>query len=101
MLSELWVGRVYETYRLLIDRKIAPDNEEFRRTAHDLRLLRVPLEKHEIAGDRKLDQPLLLTSGQDRDLYAYSHTDPLKAHIMPGGISARGSMMWQIIDLRT
>jgi hypothetical protein len=105
MLSELWVGGVYETYRLMIDRKIAPDDEEFRRTAHDLRLLRIPLEKHEIAGDRKLDQPLLMknmsSSGQDRDLYAYSRTDPLKAHIMPAGISARGSVMWQIIDLQS
>ena len=65
----------------MLDRKIAPDEEEFRRTAHDLRLLRIPLKKHEIAGDRNLDEPLLMkrmpSSGEDRDLYAYSRADPL------------------------
>jgi len=41
------------------------------------------------------------SSGEDRDLYAYSRTEPLKVHIMPAGLSSRGSVMWQIIDPQT
>lgn len=58
LLSELWVGHVYEFLRLLKDRKCAPDNKDFDALAYDLRLLRIPLDKHEIAGDRKLTAPL-------------------------------------------
>jgi hypothetical protein len=58
LLSEVWIGGVYETIRLLADRELAPDSDDFRTLAHDLRLLRIPLEKHEIAGDRRLTEPL-------------------------------------------
>src|SRR6266545_4559907 len=54
LLSELWVGHVYEIFRLLKDRKRAPDNQDFDNLAYHPRLLRIPLDKHEIPGDRKL-----------------------------------------------
>jgi hypothetical protein len=54
MLSELWIGAVYEIFRLLIERKLTPDNDVITGLAHHLRLLRIPLEKHEIAADKKL-----------------------------------------------
>jgi hypothetical protein len=102
MLSDLWIGGVYEAFRLLIDRKIAPPEDEFLRLAHELRLLRIPLEKHEIAADRKLPNPLLLVrtppNNNANDHYEYSSGDRTKTHIMPSGISARGSIMWQVID---
>ena len=102
MLSDLWIGSLYEAFRLLIDRKIAPTDNEFLKLAHELRLLRIPLEKHEIAADRKLPDPLLLirtpSSDVANDYYEYSSSDPTKAHIMPSGISGRGSVMWQVID---
>jgi hypothetical protein len=106
MLSELWVGSMYETFRLLIDRKLGPDDDRFRELAHELRLLRIPLEKHEIAIDKQLkEQPLTMRAvppnDDTRDYYTYSQTDPMKAHIMPCGVSARGSMMWRIIDLQS
>ena len=49
MLSELWVGDVYEVFRLLEERKLSPNQEAFKALTHHLRLLRIPLEKHEIA----------------------------------------------------
>lgn len=106
MLSELWVGSVYETLRLLVERKLAPSSDEFKRLAHEFRLLRIPLEKHELAGDDQLTDPLAMqrlpAKGDDRDYYTYPKgRDPTRAHITPSGISERGSLMWQVIDLRT
>ena len=103
MLSDLWVGSVYETLRLLNERKLAPSSDEFKRLAHEFRLLRVPLEKHELAG--KVTEPLVMQkfppNGDDTDYYTYPPgRDPTRAHIMPTGISARGSVMWQVIDVR-
>lgn len=106
MLSELWVGSLYETLRLLIERKLAPSNDKFKRLAHEFRLLRIPLEKHELAGDDRLTEPLVMqrlpAKGDNSDYYTYPKgRDPTRAHIMPSGISARGSVMWQVIDLHT
>jgi hypothetical protein len=105
MLSEMWVGEVYEIFRLLGDRKVAPDSDAFRTLAHDLRLLRIPLEKHEIALDRKLSEPLVMAkqppNTDDTDIYRYSRSDPQRAHSLPTSLSSRGSMMWHAIDLRS
>jgi hypothetical protein len=106
MLSEFWVGSVYEWVRLLYDnkRKIGPDNDEVRALKHNLTLLRIPLEKHEIANDRDLNEPIEFQrhppTGVDTDIYQYAKKDPQRAHIMPSGVSPRGSMMWQVIDVR-
>ncbi len=105
MLSELWVGEVYEIFRLLNERKLAPDSDPFRALAHDLRLLRIPLEKHEIALDKKLTGPLQMQrhpqNKDETDIYEYSKDDPQKAHIMPSQISSRGSAMWHVFDVRS
>jgi hypothetical protein len=104
MLSELWVGSLYESLRLLVARGLISDSDEVRSLAEDFRLLRVPLEKHEIAGDRKLTAPLQLLKyppHDDRtDLYEYSNADPKRSHIMPFGFSGRGSVMWNALDLK-
>ena len=84
MLSDLWIGSMYETYRLMIERKVAPNDDRFCQMAHDLRLLRIALEKHEIAADKKITEPLKMRrmppTGQDRNYYTYFLGDPLKAH---------------------
>lgn len=103
-LSELWIGSIYEIVRLLEDRKVvASDN--FSALYNDLTLLRVPLMKHEIAGERKMSEPLVFQkqppSNAESDFYTYSHKDPRKGHIMPYGMSARGSAMWQVINIKT
>lgn len=105
MLSELWVGAVYEVFRLLIERKLTPDSDAIRALAHDLRLLRIPLEKHEIAADRKLSETLRMQryppNNNETDSYHYSKNDARRAHIMPSGISSRGSVMWYVIDVKS
>lgn len=103
LLSEIWVGHVYEIFRLLKDRKRTPDNKDFDIFAHHLRLLRVPLDKHEIPGDRSLKAPLRMARYPPKDdvsdAYEYSKDDPTRSHIMPSGVSHRGSVMWQVLDL--
>jgi hypothetical protein len=103
MLSELWIGAVYEVFRLLIKRELAPDADAFRALAHELRLLRIPLEKHEIAADRKLSGPLPMQrhppNNDETDSYQYSKSDAQRAHIMPSAISPRGSVMWHVLDV--
>ena len=78
MLSELWVCDVYEIFRLLTDknRKLAPKSDVITALAHDLKLLRMPLEKHEIAAKPE-------------------------AHIMPSEVSSRGSVRWHVIDVKS
>jgi hypothetical protein len=102
MFSEIWIGEVYEIFRLLGARKVAPDSDAFRALAHDLRLLRIPLEKHEIALHGKLPEPLTMLRQPpgkgEADVYMYSSKDPQRAHIMPSGLSSRGSVRWQAID---
>ena len=104
MLPEFWVGRFYEHLRLLTDRKLLPKTGGVGALAEDFRLLRVPIEKHEISGDRELDAPLKMQrqppKGDSTDLYEYDRTDPQRAHIMSSNLSQRGSVMWQIIDLK-
>lgn len=104
MISELWIGSVYEIFRLLDERKLAPTNEDFQAIAHDLRLIRITLEKHEIAADRKLKEPLVMkqqpSKEDETDKYVYKKDDPLRAHLMPVGFSNRGSTMWQAIDIQ-
>jgi hypothetical protein len=103
--AELWVGDMYETFRLLGARKIAVATDEYQSLARDLRFLRVPLEKHEIAGDSKLTEALQMyrtpPRDDDHEMYKYEKGDPLRAHIMPSGVSDRGSVMWQVIDLKS
>lgn len=105
MLSELWITEMYEIFRLLKDRKLEPSNNEFDNLAHHLRLLRVPIDKHEIAGDRKLEVPLMMKryppKDDDSDIYHYSKDDPGRSHIMPSGVSRRRAVMWQVLDIAT
>lgn len=102
MLSQLWVGDAYEIFRLLKERKLI-EGAEFEALAHDLKLLRIPLEKHEIVDDKKLKEPLLMSRyphKNDETEYSYDKNDPRRAHIMPTGLSERGSAMWLVFDHR-
>ena len=107
MLSELWVCDVYEIFRLLTDknRKLAPKSNVITVLAHDLKLLRIPLEKHEIAADKKLSEPLLMQTyapnNNETDSYYYSKSDARRAYNMPSGVSSRGSVTWYVIDVKS
>ncbi|WP_291547745.1 hypothetical protein [Bosea sp. (in: a-proteobacteria)] len=102
LLSDIWIGSVYEIARLQIERGFVPNNGPLASIAHTLHLLRIPIEKHEIALDRKLKKPLLMQrmpeNGDAGDLYIYDKTDPKRGHIMPMGMSERGSIMWHALD---
>src|SRR5665811_1134332 len=104
MLSTYWVGSMYETFRLLRQRKLTGTDPAFDEILSDLELLRMPLEKHELAKDTVLKEPLQMVRGprnnDAKDLYSYDKDDNSRAHIMPMGLSKRGSLSWQAIDLK-
>jgi hypothetical protein len=61
------------------------------------------LEKHEIAKDRSLIAPLTLVRQPPKEHdkpHVYTPGDPSRSHIMPSALSARGSMMWNAIDVK-
>ncbi len=101
-LSEMWIGQVYEILRLTLERKLIADSDFFEALAHDFRLLRIPMEKHEIAQDRSLMTPVPMsrTPAAEGDVdYHYDKKDLLRAHIMPTRSSQRGSIQWLAIDI--
>lgn len=105
-LSELWIGSAYEVVRLLSDqnRKLIKTTDEYDALLRDLALIRMPIEKHEIAKDRSMAKPLEMKRhpplGDVNDAYHYDPKDQHRAHIMPTGMSQRGSIMWQVIDVK-
>ena len=103
MMSEYWIGGMYAALSALRRGKLLEDTEQLRTTFRDTELVRVTLEKHQIAKDRDLDEPLILVSRPQTgsgDEYIYSRGDNTRAHIMPKCISERGSITWHVIDLR-
>ena len=102
-LSELCIGHVYEIVRLLDERKFAPTHAEFVRLFKDLTLVRIPLEKHEIAKDNKIKEPLKLIrhppTNAPTDVYEYAREGQTRSHIMSHGASVRGSSVWQGLDV--
>jgi len=83
------------------------DDNQFQQLAEDLRLVRVQLEKHQIASDRKLSDPLIMTTGPSSPGGAperfsqYDKNDRMRAHIPRMGSSARRSFMWEVIEVNT
>jgi hypothetical protein len=104
MLSEAWVGAIYEILRLARERNLLPKTADVDRIAHHLSLLRMTIEKHEIAAERKLEEPLAFEAipkkEGDTPTY-YDKRDPKRAHRMPMGFSRRGSIQWHALDVTT
>jgi hypothetical protein len=104
MLSVYWIGGMYETFALLRRRKLADASPLFQEVLDDLEIARITLEKHEIAKDRVLQKPLPLlrapANNDPTDFYSYDPKDDLRAHIMPSGVSMRGSIMWSVLDVK-
>ena len=100
-LSIYWIGAMYEVLRIIRDRKAA-ESAEFFQLFKDFELLRMPLEKLEIAKDNKLKEPLTLhslhTDGKPGEVFSYDRKDPNRYHIMPAGIAPDGGVTWQAID---
>jgi len=114
MFSETWIIGCYEIFRAFQqrDREAATagrspsgvcEFEEFKTIFTDLELLRITIAKLEIAKDNKLKQPLpMRRAGDDKTkpIEFYDPKDPGRFHIMPTGVSARGSAVWLALDGR-
>lgn len=103
-MSQYWICGVYANLFKLKKSIIIDNYDNFDCVFDDLRILRVGIEKHEIADDRNLKQPIAMqrisSAQHSTDSYNYDPKDPKRAHIMPIGISERGSFCWQITDLK-
>jgi hypothetical protein len=68
----------------------------------DLELLRMPIAKYEISKDQALKQPVVMRAtppnNNATDERVYDKNDPTRAHIMPTGLSNRGSAVWMAFD---
>jgi hypothetical protein len=104
MMSNYWVGGVYESLRLLKERKLLDEGERFFDLFRAVELVRITVDKHEIAGERRLKEPLQMVrqppKGDATDASVYSTADNSRGYIMPTGLSPRGSVIWQPIDVK-
>lgn len=105
MLSEVWICNSYEIFRLLKTRKLVNQNDVFKTLVDDLTLLRVTIEKHEIANRQyttndinPMQMQRLSREGEVTGDYEYSRSDPRRAHIMGKRLSGRGSLEWEALD---
>jgi hypothetical protein len=105
MLAELWIGTAYSICYILKTRKLVT-GEAFETIANHLRIVRVQLEKYELSSDRALQEPLAMapakTQGDEPEpsIYLYDKNDSQRAHIGRRGVSARRSLMWEVIDVK-
>lgn len=103
MMSELWIGLAYAVVRAI---RVRNDQvrDSIRLLARELTLVRVPLEKYEIVDDHRLETPLRMetypSGSADTRQFVYDKSDPKRAHVLPCGVSERGSIMWMVFDHR-
>jgi hypothetical protein len=114
MFSETWIIGWYEILRAFQqrDREAAAagkatsgvsELDEFKSIFTDFELLRMPIAKFEIAKDNRLGQPLPMRrvgDGESKPIEFYDPKDSDRFHIMPKGVSARGSAVWLALDGR-
>ncbi|MCJ8142742.1 hypothetical protein MKI84_07405 [Ancylobacter sp. A5.8] len=100
-LSELWVGSAYEIFRVMDERGLVEKTPEFKQIKWDLSLLRMPLEKHELAGRKRTGVLEFWPIGEANvsdSAEVYDPDDPQRSFIMPTGLSSRGSASWAPYD---
>ncbi len=105
MLSNMWIGAMYEIFRSLnqVNKEVFASKELSDIYRH-LRMLRVSIEKHEIARDHKLKEPLQLVAsprnGDETDFREYDPKSPNKHYILPTSVHLdTGSVGWAPIDV--
>ena len=105
LLSDLWIEHTYEIFRILKNHREIEPRDEIESIEKHLRLIRVPLSKHQIAADYSLKDSLILQKhpkkNDDTDFYEYKYENKKRSHIMPRACSERGSMMWHVIDIKS
>lgn len=113
MFSETWIVGCYEILRAFQqrDRDAAKDGRAtsgvselgaFKSIFADFELLRMPIAKFEIAKDSNLQpRPMRrVGDGEAKPIEFYDPKDPSRFHIMPTGVSPRGSAVWLALDVR-
>ena len=109
ILSENWVCNAYHILQTLRSRQLIA-NEEFAEIYNYSRLIRIILEKHLLAKDWNLEQPLTLrpipVPGCDTttETFTYLARDKRRnnnqgSFITPRGVSLSGSFMWYVLDI--
>jgi hypothetical protein len=106
MLSDYWISGLYDTLRLLRYRKLLESEPSHSALFAETELVRIAIDKHEIAKDKLLEMPLQLIRqpllDRTNDAYVYDPNDPQKAHIPPVGLwPQNGSIAWHTLDFRT
>jgi hypothetical protein len=113
MFSEIWVGLSYEILRAARQRAREAVQQEDSKLFNpsisqkasgllvDLERLRMPFDKYEIAKDYAIHEPIPFVpiGNGPTDAVFYNPKDPRRNHIVPSGLSARGSVMWLALDI--
>lgn len=113
MFSEAWIIGCYEILRAFRQRDQeatkagkstsgVSELAEFKSILTDFELLRMPIAKFEIAKDKGLKSALPLRrvgSKESEPIEFYDQKDPGRFHIMPNGVSERGSAVWLALDV--
>ncbi|MDT2022372.1 hypothetical protein [Methylocella sp. CPCC 101449] len=99
-LAEQWIGDAYAVTHTIKSKKLNLQPEGFSELAHDLRILRVQLEKHEIATGAATKQPIELEiiGSNEQEIYDASDPDRKHAIITAHGLTKRHSICWLVID---
>lgn len=101
--SELWLGSAFEVFRII--KEINPDNLQAREIHDILKLVRIPIEKLQIADDKKLNSPMVLTREGNSNVpeldVIYDKNDPLRSITLPRFLSENGSLIWQVLDVKS
>jgi hypothetical protein len=101
--SEAWIGKAYSILFILSDRGITRECIQFRELLGDLRLLRVTIEKFEIASDRRLPAGGLefqAVGDGPPSRFIYDHQDTRRGHIMPSRVDAEtGALSWCALEV--
>jgi hypothetical protein len=104
LMSTYWIGSMYETFRLLRGKNVADEDGRFTEILNALTLIRVPLEKHEIAEDWALKQPLRFVRYPPRndpsDLQTYDPKDKKRVHMAIPALVPNGSFAWKAFDTK-
>ena len=106
MLSEYWISGLYDTLRLLRDRKLLKNETTHMPLFADVELVRMGVDKHEIAKDRDLETllqqlvrhpfPQIPPGGS-----VYDPKDPQRAQTPPVTLWQNGSVAWRVFDVRS
>lgn len=105
-LSGLWVGSAYEILRVVHERDREREPSGFGTLFLDMTLLRVSLEKYQLANDWGLTAPLPMRAiqadpNEEIETGNYDAKDPSRTHIMPAGLNVpTGSCSWLATDAK-